>query len=114
MKAQLQSRGVTSQSRLNADVFKSLEENKVFTLPAPLVHHRSSFILFFKEGLLSFLPASGKLVAPDERGGGGGGRQGQDSALSMVLRPGCSHQIRQDKFQIDATFRCLETASSRS
>ncbi|KAI9521631.1 hypothetical protein NQZ68_003785 [Dissostichus eleginoides] len=61
------------------------------------------------------------LVLGSHRGPDGGNliaRQGQDSALSMVLRwgmqAGCYHQIRQDKFQIDATPGCLETASSRS
>lgn len=48
-------------------------------------------------------------VQPGSNRGPDGGnliaRRGQDSALSMVLRwlrPGCYHQIRQDKFQIDA------------
>lgn len=85
-----------------------------FSLPLPLL---SPALLSLHLSLFPSLYGSQLGVLGSHRVAQTGGnliaRRGQDSALSMVLA-GCYHQIRQDKFQIDATLRCLETSKSRS
>lgn len=92
--------GLWSKEQKKKSLLLSSPSHSLYLHPPSILSSRSGL------GAAGLPPWPRRVVVGGEGGGGNLiARRGQDSALSMVLRrlrPGCYHQIRQDKFQIDA------------